>query len=154
MSEKEYRTLKRQMRVLTFLVMVFIFMQACSIVHSYLSPKSRSFPQTTVVSQIGQVGAQGTQGSQGIQGMQGIQGQSVQGIQGVTGNAGAQGVAGVQGDKGDKGDTGEQGIQGEPADTIELRTNPKTGDMEWKYSSDGLWTILYKKCQITNCEVL
>lgn len=36
----------------------------------------------------------------------------------------------------------------------ETRKNPKTGDIEWRLQDDFFWTVLLKKCDYTNCEVL
>lgn len=75
------------------------------------------------------------------------------GTDGVNGSNGINGQNGKDGANGLNGLNGLNGIDGLPGDTVELRTNPKTGDLEWKYTSDDLWTILILKClMMETCE--
>lgn len=98
------------------------------------------------------VGPQGIQGAQGLQGARGLTGQ--QGIQGPKGNDGAsvtpeQIAAAVitylQANPpaaGPKGDQGTQGDPGVPGREIEMRADPSTKELEWRYVGTTIWRDL------------
>lgn len=60
---------------------------------------------------------------------------------GPKGDSGAS-IQGTKGEAGEKGDPGPAGRE------IELQTNNLTGDIEWRYIGDDLWTVLMKNCKI------
>lgn len=77
----------------------------------------------------------GINGLNGKDGKNGVDGQSI---------VGPQGPAGESGPKGEQGDIGSPGLQ------TEFRTNPNSGNLEYRYIGDDSWTTLMKQCQITN----
>lgn len=91
---------------------------------------------------------QGPQGETGMQGARGAAGQSIQGQSGSNGSNGENGKDGLNGQPGEKGDIGSPGRE------IELRHDPKTKQLQWRYVGDDLWSTLVNDCEITNtCEV-
>lgn len=89
-------------------------------------------PQNNVIIQHGKNGANGTSGTNGANGSNG-----------TSGLAGANGVDGKD---------GKDGEQGAPGREVELRVNPKNGNLEWRYVGELSWTRLLKKCDIQgNC---
>lgn len=92
-------------------------------------------------------GPQGIPGSNGASGVQGAKGDpGIQGVMGPQGQPGDNGLS-IQGPKGDKGDQGDQGV---PGREIELRSDPNTGDIEWRYVGTLSWITLINKCDLTN----
>ena len=149
MSLEEYKKLRRQLKYIVWLLVVFFLMLLGSIVLVSLDPQNKTFP-TTIIQQT-------TQGLQGLPGAKGdtvVGAQGIQGTQGLYGEQGAQGTQGIQGIQGDPGAPGEQGTQGEPGEPgqsgreIELRTNPNSLNIEWRYVGDSNWHILISLCQI------
>lgn len=57
----------------------------------------------------------------------------------IEGTPGPQGNDGAQGPQGDPGPMGDPGSDGR---TPELRTNPITGGLEWRYIGDDIWIPL------------
>lgn len=106
----------------------------------------KSYTDASVSSALSKVEiVQGQPGNNGKDGVNGIQG--AQGVQGIAGNDG------LQGNPGKDGTNGQQGAQGEPGNPgreVELRHDPKTGSLQWRYVGDDLWTVLAKDCELNS----
>lgn len=79
-------------------------------------------------------------------------GQTVQGPPGPQGPSGANGesATGVDGQNGLNGLDGIPGEPGQPGREIELRNNPTTMALEWRYVGELSWLTLITTCEITN----
>lgn len=76
------------------------------------------------------------------------------GLNGINGSNGKDGLSGTNGVSGNNGTNGKDGEQGIPGREIELRVNPKNGNLEWRYVGELSWIRLLKKCEIqSTCEV-
>lgn len=147
MSETEFKKLRTHLRFLTVAVVVFILLALASLIHTFVNPKTTSFPRVQVVN--GKDGKDAVvdynainkyiqaqiaaipKPQNGINGKNGTDGQSIVGPQGPSG----QDATGTQGDPG-------------VAKQIELRHNDAKAQTEWRYVGDFGWQVLAKDCTI------
>lgn len=167
MPPNDIRKLRRLIRFLMVLVIIFIALVSAALIHSFIDPGTKSFP--SVISREGPAGPPGqidyerlsdtvrdqlSQLDQPAQGPQGIAGAA--GRDGAAGKDGSDGLDGAPGKDGSDGKDGTNGIDGVSllGRTPEFRANPITGDIEWRYVGDRLWTVLLAKCSLlVNCEL-
>lgn len=118
-------------------------------IHSFVKPKTTTFP-TAVVQGNPPAQIDYQRVAQIIQQQLATLPAPQNGTPGIPGIPGQNGINGVPGTGGVPGKDGTNGIDGR---TPEVRSNPMTGDIEWHYVGDRLWTILVPKCSlIINCE--
>lgn len=150
MSETEFKKLRTHLRFLTVAVVVFILLVVASLIHTFIDPKTDSFPQVQGVN--GKDGKDAAVDYDAInryiqaqiaaipKPVNGTNGQSIVGPQGPPG-VGTQGPAGQNGSDGSQGDPGV-------AKEIELRHNDVKAQTEWRYVGDFGWQVLAKDCTI------
>lgn len=134
-----------------FAIALLILLNFVSIGIALHNPGGKSYPSVTIV--------KGIPGQIGLTGPTGIQGQSIVGQQGLQGVQGTPGVSVTPDEIASAISTYLQanppaaGVQGEPGQNgaqVELRTNPITGNIEWKYDNQLNWGVLFQTCIITN----
>lgn len=167
MRDDEYRKLRRRIAVTWFLLLVVIIITLFSVVYRGRG-NNIAYPIPGPAGAQGPIGPKGDKGDMGPVAQLPIVSFSVPTVvtppqnsnpllhtipvvtsvsePGPAGPPGEKGQAGesIQGPKGDMGEPGPAGRE------VELRTNSTTGDMEWRYVGDDLWTVLMKKCTILN----
>ncbi len=166
MSIDEYEKLRRLIRFLIILLVIFILLSGAALIHSFINPGRTSFP--TIIEK----GDKGDPAQIDYEKVSTIIEGQIEKIDyskleqiiedkvtkklttippakdGTNGNNGLDGYTPIKGiDYFD----GENGINGK---TPELRINPLTGDIEWRYIGDRLWNVLLENCSIKNCGVL
>lgn len=177
MSDIEIKKLRRLISLLVFVVVVFIILTSASIIHSYIDPKSRSFPQIAqgpkgergepakvdqvqlvnlIKDQVKQEISQNAPPRDGTDGLPGVNGAGINGQNGQHGVSGRDGQNGQSAydlwvQQGNIGTTvdflttlhGENGVDGK---TPEIRMNPTTGQAEFRFAGDRLWTVMEGSC--------
>lgn len=135
-------------------IVLLILLNFVSIGIALHNPKGNSYPR--VIIEKGASGPAGTVGSTGLQGQPGI---SVQGPQGTQGVQGTSGVSVTPDELASAVSTylqvnppspGAQGDPGTAGAQVELRVNPGTKNLEWRYDGQLTWQILLQTCELTN----
>lgn len=133
MDDKEKRRLNRQFAVTWFLLLLMILAVMFMVARR---------PEIQTHNFVGQQGAKGDS----IVGPIGPVGESVKGEKGDPGKTTViennTTIYRTETVKGERGDTGEKGQDGKPAPVLQIQVNPESKNLEYKYDTDSLWTLL------------
>lgn len=137
--------------VLIIIIILQLAILACVADYIISQPKHPDSPSITVIR--GTPGPMGPIGKTGLQGEKGDDGIGIQGPAGLSptdeqiARAVSDYLANNPPAAGADGQPGQDGINGRD---IELRTNPVTLNIEWRYVGNDLWTVLTTHCELTN----
>lgn len=142
----EFDKLRRLIRILIFLLVIFVLLLLANLVHSRVDPNSTSFPA---------VGPRGEKGETAFVDYDRIAllinerlsalPQPKNGENGVDGRDGKDGKDGANGKDGRDGINGSDGI-GADGRTPEFQVNTVTGELQVRYPPDRLWMVVPSSC--------
>lgn len=146
MSDKEAKAIKKLL-IITWGLMVALFVLILSAIVVYTAPsRDKSIVAVT--------GATGAKGADAVVNYPQIEDFITKQLSLIPNpQNGTNGANGADGTNGKDGVDGQDGLPGIPGKEIELRRDPETGNVEWRYVDEDFWTLLIDKCELVECGV-
>lgn len=148
MSDGEYKKVRRHLNFLTIVIFIFILLAIANQIHTFITPRTTSFPKVEVVNgkngkdaqvdynRVGQlIEAQIAALPAPQNGSNGLNGDSIQGDQGSPGTS----IQGAPGPSGIPGTDGRNGIDGL---ILQLQVDPTNCQLQDKYTVSDFWITI------------